>query len=94
MSEHRFRERLTVEIDGEEREVFNWVNVTQPAVVRGHSPTIETFEADIGAGDMPTTPDAVTQWVASELFYEFSIDVSKRDEIDVINIESEEVTVL
>jgi len=91
---HRMSECLTVSIDGEEREVFNWVNVKQPAVVRGHNPTVETFEAEIGAGDSPRTPDAVTEWVANELWHEFDIDLSRRDDIDVIDIEDNEVQVV
>jgi len=94
MTNDRLSERLTVSIGGEEREVYNWVNVKQPAVVRGHNPTVETFSAEIGAGDSPETPSAVTEWVAKELWHEFSIDLSRRDDIDVIDIESDEVTVL
>lgn len=90
------REQITVERDGEELDVFNWVNIKQPAVVRGHNPVVETFESEIGAGDSPETPDAVTHWVAEELFREFSITKSDLQEqgIDVVDPTSEEVDVL
>ena len=90
------QERLTVVKDGEEIEVFNWVNIKQPAVVRGHNPVVEKFDAEIGAGDSPMTPDAVTHWVAEELWHEFGIsDNDLREKgIDVIDVESEEVDVV
>lgn len=87
------RDRITVIRDGEELEVYNWVNIKQPAIVRGGNPVVERFEAEIGAGDSPMTPDAVTTWVAEELYHEFSIDVEDHD-IDVIDVESEEVDVV
>lgn len=92
----QLRERLTVVKDGEEIEVFNWVNVKQPAVVRGNNPVVEKFDAQIGAGDSPKTPDAVTHWVAEELWHEFSISENDLREkgIDVVDVESEEVDVV
>ena len=89
----QLQERLTVEKDGGEIEVFNWVNIQQPAVVRGHNPVVETFDAEIGAGDSPMKPDAVTEWVAEELWHELGIEVEDHD-IEVIDVESEEVEVL
>lgn len=89
----RQRDRITLRRDGEEVEVFNWVNVNQPAIVRGGNPSVETFEAEIGAGDSRVTPDAVTSWVAEELMDEFYIDVEDHG-IEVIDPESEEVEVL
>jgi len=87
------RDRITVHRDGEEVEVFNWVNIKQPAVVRGGNPVVEKFDAEIGAGDMSRTPDAVTEWVAEELWREFSIDVTDHG-IEVIDVESDDVDVL
>lgn len=89
----RHRDLITVERDGEEIDVFNWVNVSQPAVVRGGNPTVETFEANIGAGDMAKKPEAVTPWIAEELWHEFSIEVEDYD-IEVVNPDNEEVRVL
>jgi len=95
MSNPRLREILTVEVDGDQREVYNWVTVEQAARVRGHNPIVEKFDADIWAGDAEGLEvDAVTQWVAEELEYEFGIRLSQRDDIDVIDIESNEVSVL
>lgn len=90
----RHRERLTARVDGEEREVFNWVTVEQPARVRGHNPVVEKYDPEIWAGDAGgLEPDAVTTWVAEELEREFGIDVSEQG-IDVVDVESDEVTVL
>jgi len=87
------KERITVECDGEELEVFNWVNVKQPAVVRGHNPIVEKFEAEIGAGDSTKTPEAVTHWLATELDVEFGIDVEDQG-IEIIDPTDVEVNVL
>jgi len=87
-------ERLTVIIDGEEWVVFNRVNVIQPKVIRGHNPTVETFSADLGAGDSSATPEAVTKWVAKELSNELSIDLSNHNDITVVDIESDNVQVI
>lgn len=86
------KERLTVLREGEEIEVFNWVNIQQPAVVRGHNPVVEKFDAEIGAGDSPMKPDAVTHWIAEELWHEFGIEVEDHG-IEVIDPTGEEVTV-
>ncbi|WP_225334265.1 hypothetical protein [Halomicrobium urmianum] len=91
--ELRRKERLTVVQDGEETEVFNWVNVNQPAIVRGHNPVVDTYDAQIGAGDSSMHPDAVTHWVAEELRDEFNIDPEDHD-IEVIDPTDEEVGVL
>ncbi len=87
------RESIDIKRDGEEITVYNWVNVQQRAAVRGHNPEVETFGADIGAGDLPETPEAVTPDVAETLDWEFGIDVSDHG-IEVIDPESEEVHVL
>jgi len=93
MIEPKLTERLTVRIDGEELEVYNWVNLKQPAVVRGHNPAVEKFAAEIGAGDSPMKPDAITEWVAEELWHEFNIVVENHD-IEIIDPTDEAVTVL
>jgi hypothetical protein len=77
----------------EEIEVYNWVNVEQRSAVRGHNPVVEYFDADIGAGDSPETPDAVTHWVAEELDFEHNIDLSDHG-IEVIDPTDDEVSVL
>jgi len=87
------RDRIVVDRDGEQVEVFNWVNIKQPAVVRGGNPVVEKFEAEIGAGDMSKTPEAVTEWVAEELWHEFGIEVEDYG-IEVIDPTDEEVQVL
>jgi len=87
------QDRITVEKDGEEIDVFNWVNIKQPAVIRGGNPTVEKFDAEIGAGDASFTPEAVTTWVAEELWHEFGIEVEKRG-IEVIDVESDDVHIL
>jgi hypothetical protein len=89
----RNRERLTVERDGERIEVFNWVNVERPAVINAGGRSIERFEANIGAGDSPATPDAVTAWIAEELWHEFGVEPEDYG-IEFVDIESDEVTVL
>lgn len=89
----RLHDRLTVLRDGEEIEVFNWVNINQPAIVRASNPVVETFDADIGAGDSPRKPDAVSKWLADELRDEFNIDPEDHD-IEVVDVESEEVDVV
>lgn len=86
------QERIKVERDGEQIDVYNWVNVSKPMVIRGHNPTHETFEAEIGAGDSPKTPDAVTHWVAEEMRYE-GIDPEDHG-IDVIDPTADGVHVL
>jgi len=87
------RERLTVEQNGEEKTVYNWANIMQPAVVRGHNPVVEKFDPDIGAGDSPEKPDAITHWLAEELWHEFGIEAEDHG-IEVVNVESDEATVL
>jgi len=86
------RERIEVHRDGEDLEVFNWVNIKQPAVVRGSNPVVEKFKAEIGAGDSPVTPGAVTHWVAEELEVEFGIDPTDNN-IEVVDVTSDDVEV-
>jgi hypothetical protein len=87
------RDRITVERAGEELDVFNWVNIMQPAVVRGGNPVVEKFDAEIGAGDMQRSPEAITTWVAEELRREFHIDPEDHG-IEVVDVESDGVIVL
>ncbi|OLZ39110.1 hypothetical protein A6E15_19290 [Natrinema saccharevitans] len=89
----QLQERLTVERDGEELEVFNWVNITQHSTVRGHNPLVQTDAVEIGAGDASFSPDAVTAWVADELRDEFQVDPEDHG-IEVVDVESDEVNVL
>jgi hypothetical protein len=92
----KHRDVITVHLDDDDRdeeiEVYNWVNLSQPAVVRGAG-SIEKFEAEIGAGDSSMDPDYVTKWLAEDLWHEFGIDVDNHG-IEAIDVESEEVTVL
>ncbi|MFC7216505.1 hypothetical protein ACFQO4_20815 [Saliphagus sp. GCM10025334] len=89
----RLRDRLTVEKDCEEIEVFNWVNVNRWSTVRASNPVVSHEETEIGAGDASFTPDAITKWVAEELHDEFYITPEDHG-IEVIDVESDEVTVL
>lgn len=90
--EMRRRDRLEVVHDGEKKTVFNWVNVTLPAVIYAGAGQVEHFEADIGAGDSSMAPDAVTHWIAEELSFEFHVDVEQHD-IGVIDPTADEVDV-
>jgi hypothetical protein len=86
-------DRFNVIKDGEEVVVYNWVNVEQPAIVRGDNPAVEKFTPDIGAGDSSTPPEYVTQEVAEELWHEFGIEVEDHD-IGVVDVESDDVQLL
>jgi hypothetical protein len=86
-------DRFEVLRDGEELEVYNWVNIKQPAIVRGDNPAVEKFEAEIGAGDSSMHPDHVTEEVAEELWHEFGIEVEKHD-IEAVDVESDDVELL
>ena len=79
--------------DGEEVEVFGWVNIQRHSLIRGSNPVVDHGEADIGAGDGRRDPDAVTHWVAEEVQSEFDIDVRDHG-IDVVDPTAEEVDVL
>lgn len=86
MSNLHRQDRIPVELeDGEEVELFNVVTVRRVKRVRGHNPTVEAYEPEILAGDGGIgKPDAVTHWVAEELYDETGVDVEDHD-IDVIN---------
>lgn len=89
-------DRIPVEKDGEEIEVFNHVSVLQEHYVNSVN-SYDTFHGPIKAGDGGIgVPDAVTTRVATMLYDEFSIDLENSDEydIDVIDPSAEEVDVL
>lgn len=94
------RDVYTVHVAGEDEniEVHNVVNgVGVPFCVRGFNPVAEEYpeEAPIWCGfDGREKPDAVTAEVARALQEEVGIDVEKREDIRVVDVESEEVTVL
>jgi hypothetical protein len=85
-------DRLNVEVDGEEREVYNWINVTTRVQLRGNG-SREQWVLEIGAEDSRRPPEYVTHWLAAELASQMNIQVEDHA-IDVVDIESEEVTVL
>lgn len=93
----QIQDRIEVEKDGEELEVWNFLNVTPAYQFRGGNPTKEEFpdlhriEAGGGAGSV----DYVTTWVAEELWHDLGIDLDRdRWEIEVVDVESDEVAVL
>jgi len=90
MTELKHRDRLTVMRDGEELEVFNWCSLTQYHTVRPISS--DTWTPDIERGDGGTIPKYVTEWLADRLWYEYDVHVQDYG-IEVIDIESDEVTV-
>lgn len=98
MSSKTRRERFTVEYDGEEVEVTNSARVTvqkehHVVAAREH----ETFEAPnspkIVVDGFGGTPDYVTEQLAQYLWGQFDIDLDEHD-IEVVDIDSDEVTVL
>lgn len=96
-TEIKQQDLIFVSIEGEEpRGLHNRVNVRreQKATIHGIG-AIERFDGDpeIGAGDSSETPDAVTQWVADHLYYEFGIE-AKGLGIDVVDVTTEGVEVL
>ncbi|AUX09238.1 hypothetical protein AArcSl_1609 [Halalkaliarchaeum desulfuricum] len=91
----RHRDVIRCKRDGEEVAVYNRINLTQPAMIRG-LPTVERFETQIGAGDSQTPPEAITHWVAHVLTDEFGItrDGLATHDIAVVDPTAPEVTVL
>lgn len=95
----RHQERITVEKDGEEIDVWNFLNVTLACQVRGGNPVTEEFPGDhrITMGGGGTEPDYVTSWVAEELWHNYDIDLfdgHREFDIEVVDLEDDEVTVL
>lgn len=84
------RDRITAVVDGEEVEIYNWVNIKQPAVIRGGNPSVEKFQAEIGRGDARETPEYITHWVAEELDWAFGVDPSDHG-ITVVDPTDEDV---
>jgi hypothetical protein len=72
--------------------VYNWVNVVRPTVIHGGT-SVEYFELEIGAGDASFTPDYVTEWVAEDIYHEYTVEVEDYG-IEVIDPTDEEVNVL
>lgn len=94
MTELTGRDRLKVERDGEEVEVFNHVTVPQEHYVNsvnGH----ETFHGPIKAGDGGIgQPDAITERVTKVLHDEFHIGEATLEEQDIEVIDINAVDVL
>jgi len=91
--ELRRRDRLTVHVDGEELEVYGWLNIERRTTYRGSNPVVAPGEPKIGAGDSRMKPDAVTHWVAEEVEDDAGIDLEDYG-IRVIDPTAEEVNVL
>lgn len=93
------QESFEVRVDGETIRLFNRVNVkkTQLGEVLNGYGTTETFdtEVELGGGDGPETPDAVTHWAAQTLDWEHDVDVDSDEwDVRVIDPTDEEVRVL
>ena len=88
------RDRILVEKDGEEIDVFNHASVSTHHYVNSVN-GYETFEPKVAKGDMGDgpKPEAVTPRLANVLRDEFHVDLEDQG-IDVIDPESEEVDVL
>jgi len=95
----RHRERIEVAKDGEEITVWNFLNVSPAYQFRGSNPTMETFHSktEITSGGGFRDVEYITSWVAEELWHELSLSEQTLNEthgIEVVDIESDEVTVL
>lgn len=92
----RRKDVITVERDDETLDVYNWISVErkQRAMLRGNMSN-EEFHDDpkIMDGEGFHEPDAVTHWVAEDLARDFNVNVADCG-VEVINVESPEVTVL
>lgn len=95
----KHRDRIEVEKGGEELVVHNTVSVTMAHHVSGGNPTHETFYGASrieGRGGGPE-PNYITTWAAEELWHEHGIDLFDGHDcfdIEVVDLESDEVTVL
>lgn len=87
------KDRITIERDGERLDVFNWVNITQKSVIYAGAGSTERFTMEIGAGDSSIKPERITEWIAKELWHEYGFDAEENG-IEVVDVESDEVTVL
>lgn len=87
------RDRITVEKDGEEIDVFNHVSVENHHYVNSVN-GYETFEPRIYDGDNPTQPpEVITERVADLLWAEWGIEAEDHG-IDVIDPSDEDATVV
>jgi len=88
------RDVLHVEHDGEEKEVYNHVSVSQHHYVNSVN-GYESFGASIAKGDMGDgpAPDAVTKRVARLLSDAFAVDIEEQG-IEVIDLDAEDVHLL
>jgi hypothetical protein len=93
VQELRQSDTLTVDVDGEELEVYGWLNIERRTTYRGSNPVVAPGEPEIGAGDSRMKPEAVTHWVAEEVEADSGIDVEDHG-IRVIDPTDEEVDVL
>lgn len=82
-----------VRIDGGEDSlrVYNWGNVQIHEQLRPGE--VERTQIFINAGDATFPPDAITKQFAEQLADEHGVDMSNHD-IDVVDIDSDRVTVL
>jgi len=100
MPKLKHRERLEVRRpeDDEPITVWNFLNVMPAYQFRGGNPTQEMFPTvtEIRAGGCPDKMvDYITSWVADEVYYELGIDnFEERYDIEVVEIEDDDVTVL
>jgi GNAT superfamily N-acetyltransferase len=88
----RRQDRITVERDSSRIEVYNYLNVQTYHSIRPLG--TESYQADIGKGDMDVEPDYVTKWVAKKLYAEHAIDLRLRDGIEVVDVTNDDVEVL
>jgi hypothetical protein len=88
------KDRILVERQGEEVEVFNHENVSTHHYVNSIN-GYESFEGDVYPGDYPAgePPEAVTPRVTRLLYDEFGIDVASLG-IETIDPNDPEVVVL
>lgn len=88
------KDRIPVEIDDEQIDVYNHVSVSTHHYVNSIN-GYETFDGTVAAGDDShnAPPEAVTDRLAHLLDDEFDINVREQG-ITVVDLESDEVTLL
>lgn len=88
------RERIEVEMgDGRELTVFNWANIKQRSMIYAAASNVVTDTIQVGAGDSHRKPDAITHWIAEELWHEHGYDAEENG-IEVVDVTDDEVTCL